>query len=207
MKTFEELVASIRKNISFSREQIEELGQIINQFDPQRFTPLMRACQSGNVPAVKSLLSAPLLDIHLNNGPPNYETALMIAANSVHPEAAAIVKKLIQHPAIVQKDINRALIYFSRQGDLAGVQTCLEKKAEVNATYLHNTALTEATFYEQVEVVNHLLLIPGIDINYTNYRDETPLIIALYKKKREAYSAFTNQAGPSLRTRAKIADW
>ncbi|KAH6903897.1 ankyrin repeat-containing domain protein [Coprinopsis sp. MPI-PUGE-AT-0042] len=130
-------------------------------------SPLMLACEQGEVACVQGILLLTDVDVNLPGNRGMGLTALMVACMCGQANA---VRLLLQAPGI---DVNAvevlkstALIWACRNGYTQCLKLLLDVPGiNVNAVSATGTALICACQYWHLETVKFLLGVPGIDVN------------------------------------------
>lgn len=106
-------------------------------------------------------------------------TMLQIAAGNNHTN---IVDLLFSRDDLIEGDIDAALVYYAKIGNLEKVQNCINRGGKINAKHNNKTALLNAIKGKHIVVINYLLTIDGIDINAVDDLNETALIKAVFNR-------------------------
>ncbi len=168
----------------------------LNTFVENEKTLLMIACEEDLVISVEFLLKQNGLETDKDNGQPNHHTALMLAINREHKK---IVDLIIEKSdlKLSLRDLNRAFIYYAGEGDVARMQLCLKKGADINGIYLEHTALHEAVWKDQLEAVKFLLAQKELNPNALSRARRTAFVWAIIDEggsnRSEILQAFVNR--------------
>lgn len=146
-------------------------------------TPLMEACETGQLASVELLVEA---GAEVNATDKETSTVLMHACGGA--STPKIVQYLIDHGALVnERDASgcTALTMAAAHGDVGIVRALLAAKADVNAeSDEQETPLTFAVVWGHLEVVR-ALVDAGADVKWTDDKQWTPLRYAIFEENWE----------------------
>lgn len=174
-----------------------------------RRTPLIGACEKGQVDVVRLLLSAPVVDVNkhdrMGDGPLHY------ACKFGH---AAVCQLLLAHPSCLINALNTAsispLIYACTKGHDACVSALLASRCKAGALDVNladssmQTPLHYAAQHGHRMCVAALLKHPRIDVNTTNKASLSALMYAVNNSHVKIVRLLL--ASPSLDPNISAAD-
>ena len=157
-------------------------------------TPLIVACRKGNYKSVELLLKQEKIDVNLKDGSGNSPLVAACGEGHIH-----VVKQLLTHKEIDKNFGSKPLMEAIHARNLAPntlrknlflVITLLLKDGKINVNSPDErgtTPLTLSCMYEDVEIINYLISVPGIIIFEENQscikRFLEPLIYCKIKLK------------------------
>jgi len=154
----------------------------VDEKNDQQETPLMVAINRKDDDVFNFLLHEKKANPNIDNGSPNYETAMHYAAEN---KKTTLVNAIMSVSFLTQAVIDRALVYYAEIGDEPKVNMCLEKGANVNATYLGNTCLMEAIINGHEDIALLLLNHNAIQVNLVNDMHEHALLLSLIHRREK----------------------
>jgi ankyrin repeat protein len=155
-------------------------GINVNAHHQNGYTALIWAAKAGCLPIVKALLAFPGIDV--NAGSRN--SALLVAIRE-HKNRPEIAMELLAFPGIdvtIRNVLGQNALMIIAQGGSLDILNKLLTFPEININetddYYNDTALMKASAYDNINAVNALLAVEGINVNLKNRYNKTALDLA-----------------------------